>query len=290
MISTTEVKARPLDRLTGWQGSSEYFRFLEPPGFDPGLVVDVLRGKVAGVMFRNVIDGAAARELVRRFWESPARKRRGGEVCESQGYYIGAYHYHKPTLQYLEESAEVAGYLDSLLDIPNEPSQWFRRELRSRLAAEGVIFRLSEKDGLQGCPALVRSWTFQGEYALQPHEDESQCRHPAQSDFEIQRSLNYKVCAVNMCLENGGKGRLAFWNVIPDDESKNKLGLHYAGSPYPPEVLEGIESTWIDVRPGDVYVFNGGHVHAVEAGDGSKRTTVAWNMGFVDDRTVVSWT
>ena len=290
MITTPQARARPLDRLTGWQGSPEYFRFLELDRFDPGLVVEVLRGNVAGVMFRNVIDPAAAGELVRRFWESPARRRRGGEVCESQGYYVGAYHYHKPTLQYLEESTEVAGYLASLLDIRNQPSHWFREQLTARLKQEGVTFRLSAKDGLEGCPALVRSWTFQGEYALQPHEDESQCRHPAQADFEIQRSVNYKICAVNMCLENGGKGRLAYWNVIPDGESKNRLGLYYSGSPYPPEVLEGIESIWLDVRPGDVYVFNGGHVHAVEAGDGSKRTTVAWNMGFIDDRTVVSWT
>ena len=290
MISTSEVTARPLDRLTGWQGSREYFRFVERDRFDPGLVVDVLRGGVAGVMFRGVIDPAAAAELVRRFWESPARKSRGGEVCESQGFYIGAYHYHKPTRQYLEESAAVAGYLASLLDIPNEPSRWFREQLGARLAQEGVTFRLSEKDGLQGCPALVRSWNFQGEYALQPHEDESQCREPRQADFEIQQTLRYKVCAVNMCLENGGRGRLAFWNVIPDDTSKTRLGLYYAGSPYPPEVLREIESIWLDVRPGDVYVFNGGHVHGVEAGDGSKRSTLAWNMGFCDDRTVVSWT
>ena len=86
MITAPQAKARPLDRLTGWQGSPEYFRFLEPDRFDPGLVVEVLRGNVAGGMFRNVIDPAAAGELVRRFWESPARKRRGGEVCESQGY------------------------------------------------------------------------------------------------------------------------------------------------------------------------------------------------------------
>ena len=159
MITTPQARARPLDRLTGWQGSSEYFRFLEPDRFDPGLVVEVLRGKVAGVMFRDVIDPAAAGELVRRFWESPARKRRGGEVCESQGYYVGAYHYHKPTLQYLEESTEVAGYLASLLDIRNEPSRWFRQALTARLAEEGVSFRLSAKDGLEGCQARQSAQT-----------------------------------------------------------------------------------------------------------------------------------
>ena len=53
-------------------------------------------------------------------------------------------------------------------------------------------------------------------------------------------------------------------------------------------VLRGVS---LDVKPGDIYVFNGGHVHGVEASaDASKRTTLAWNMGFCDDTTVVTWT
>jgi hypothetical protein len=291
MAVTSEASTRPLDRLTGWQGGPEYFRFVELDRFDPGVVADVLRGRVAGVIFRNVIAPEAGEELVRRFWDSPARKRRGGEVCESLGYYVGAYHYHKPTRTYLEESAEIAGYLSEVLDVAGEPSRWFREGLRDRLASEGVTFRLAEKDGMQACPALIRHWNATGEYALQPHEDASQCREPQQADFEIQRTLAHPVCAVNMCLENGEKGRLVYWNVVPDDDSKSRLGLYYSGSPYPTEVLEGIEAIWLQVRTGDVYVFNGSHVHGVEASaESGKRTTLAWNMGFCDDRTVVTWT
>jgi len=285
-MTTTTVH----ERLTGWQGGPDYFRFAEYDTLSADPVLDVLRGDILGVIFRGVIDPDAARELVRRFWDSPARKNRGGEVCESQGYYVGAYHYHKPTQQYLDESAEVADYIAELLDIPNEPATMTRALLRERLAADGIEFRPSAKDGRSSCPILMRHWNYGGEFALQPHEDASQCRHPAQADFEIQRTLEHTVCAVNMCLENGDRGRLVMWNVVPDDESKNRLGLYYAGSPYPVEVLDGIDSVWIDIRPGDIYVFNGEHVHAVEASPpGTQRTTLAWNMGFCDDRTVVTW-
>lgn len=278
-------------QVTGWHGSRAYFRFLDYHTFDPEGILKVLRGEVFGAIFRGAIDPATSKELVRRFWESPARKRRGGEVCESLGYYVGAYHYHKPTSTYLDESAEIADHLNALLDVPDEPCRWFRQRLGARLAGEGVALRLSEKDGRHGCPVLVRHWNASGDFALQPHEDESQCREPRQADFEIQRTLEYGVFAVNMCLENGAGGDLVCWNVIPDDSSKRRLDLYYSGSPYPPEVLEGIPSISLEVRSGDIYVFNGGHVHAVEASaPGATRTTMAFNMGYCDDHTVVTWT
>lgn len=280
-----------LRTVTGWRGDPDYFRFAEYQELDLDPVIEVLRGRLLGVIYRGVIDPAASRELVRRFWDSPARKRRGGEVCESLGYYVGAYHYHKPTAVYLDESAEVAPHLDRILDVPDEPARWFRDRLTRRLAAEDVEFRLARNNGRPGCPLLIRSWNAAGAFALQPHEDASQCRVSAQAGFEVQRTLDHTVAAVNMCLENGGGGQLVIWNVVPDDESKSRLGLYYAGSPYPPEAVDGIDAIWLPVRAGDVYVFNGEHVHGVEASAaGAKRTTMAWNMGFCDERTVVSWT
>jgi Phytanoyl-CoA dioxygenase (PhyH). len=49
---------------------------------------------------------------------------------------------------------------------------------------------------------------------------------------------------------------------------------------------------WIEVNAGDVYVFNGAHVHAVEPNTSPKlrRTTLAGIFGFRDDTTVISWT
>jgi hypothetical protein len=280
-----------LSTLTGWRGAADYFRFIEASHFHADPVLEVLYGRQLGVIFRNVIDSDAAVELVRRFWDSPACKRRSGEVCESVGYHVGAYHYHKPTETYLDESAESAAYLDTVLDVADEPSRWFRHKLGARLARDGVQLRVSASNGRSGCPVLIRHWNATGAFALQPHEDASQLREPQQAGFEIQRTTDYTVAAVNMCLENGSGGRLVIWNVIPDDTSKQRLGLYYSGSPYPLEVVEGIESIWLEIRPRDIYVFNGSHVHGVEASaDGGKRTTMAWNMGFCNDATVVSWT
>jgi hypothetical protein len=282
---------RNLSKLTGWQGDPDYFYFTELTEFNADPVVDVLHGRRLGVIFRGVIDPAVSAELERRFWHSPARKRRSGEVCESQGCYIGAFHYHKLTKTYLEESAEIADDLDDLLDIPGEPSRWFRERLNERLATEGARLRLCAKDGKPGCSVLIRHWDATGDFALQPHEDFSQLSEPRQADFEIQRTPDHIVTAVNMCLQNGDGGRLVIWNVIPDLASRQRLGLHFSGSPYPSEVVEDHESIWLEIHPGDIYVFNGGHVHAVEASaPGAKRTTMAWNMGFCDDSTVVSWT
>ncbi|QFZ20173.1 hypothetical protein [Saccharothrix syringae] len=277
--------------LTGWRGDHDYFRFAELDRLDADAVLDVLLGRRLGVVFRGVIDAAASAELVRRFWDSPVRKRRGGEVCESLGYYVGAYHYHKPTDRYLDESAEVAPHLDDLLDVPDEPTRWFRAELDARLRRDGARLRPAEQGGRPACPVLVRHWNAQGAFALQPHEDSSQLGWPEQAGFEIQRTTERVVAAVNMCLENGEGGRLVVWNVVPDLASRTRLGLELSGSPYPVESTAGHDSLWLEVRPGDIYVFNGGHVHGVEASaPGAKRTTMAWNMGFCDDRNVVTWT
>ncbi len=285
-MTTSESPERSPSQLTGWQGDPEYFRFLEYDRFDPGPVVDVLRGKVAGVIFRAVIDTDTVRELVSRFWKSSARK-----PWDGVGYYLGAYHYHKPTETYLDESAEIAEYLDSVLDVRNEPSRWFRDRLHKRLSEDGVTLRLAEKDGRHAGQVFLVHWNATGHYALQPHEDLSECREPGQADFEIQRTTNYAPCAVNMCLENGDRGRLIYWNIIPDDASKKKLNVYYSGSPYPREALADIDSIWLQVGPGDIYVFNGGHVHGVEATtDTGKRTTLLFRIGFCDDKTVVTWT
>ena len=276
-------------QLTGWRGDGDYFTFREYRQFRPSAVVDVLRGRVAGVMFRGMVDPGTCAELAARFWASPARRTRG---VEAPGYYLGTYHYHKTTERYLAESAEVAAALDAVLDVPGDPLAAFYGGLADVLAPEGVTVRLARHGTGTACRALLRSWHGRGEYALAPHEDRAQCGEPKQADFEIQRALGYQVAASNICLENGGGGRLAFWNIQPDDGCKRELGLHYTGSPYPTGTLDGIELRWLDIGAGDVYVFNGAHVHAVEPNTDptARRTTLAGMFGFVDDATVVSWT
>lgn len=274
--------------VTGWSGDPDYFTFAELDEFQPARVVDVLRGRIAGVIFRGMVSPNACAAIAERFWRSPKLRERGSEELN---FYLGTYHYHKTTAQYLDESAAVAGELAEVLDVPGEPLGTFRRGLSEALAPDAT-FRLAQHNGREACPALLRSWRGTGQFALQPHEDLAQCGEPRQADFEIQRVRGFQPCALNICLENGAGGRLCYWNIKPDEASKRKLGLHFTGWPYPPESLADFDMVRLEINQGDAYMFNGGHVHAVESNTvaGVQRTTLAGLFGFVDDSTAVFWT
>lgn len=274
--------------LTGLIGSDQYFQITEVDGFQPELILDVLDGKLAGVIYRGVVSPDMCRSIAERFWLSEARKRRG---ADAPGYYLGAIHYGKDINSYIEESEESAEALDVVLG-ESSPIDMFEEGIARVLAPRGAIFRLAGHEGRQASRALLRSWNGFGEYALAPHEDGAQIREPKQRGFEIQQVANYNVLALNICLENGNGGRLAYWNIRPDNAARAALGIDYTGIPYPTESLADFEQKWVEVRPGDVYVFNGAHVHAVEPNTDpeKRRTTLAAMFGFIDDRTVVSWT
>ncbi len=271
--------------VTGVSMDARFFRFDEYTEFDPEPVVDVLRGKRFGVIFRDVIAAGTQKEMAARFWNSPALTRRTGEPS----YHVGTYHWNKPAGTYLRESADVSADVMDVLDVADSPWHWVRSAVAGELARHGASLRLAEMDGARACPALIRAWNKEGEFALEPHEDEAQCRDPRQAGFEVQRVLDHEVCAVNMCIEHEQGGRLVLWNVRPDDESRRRLGIEHTGFSYPAAALAGFEQIRVDIRPGDVYVFNGRHVHAVDASKGN-RTAVSFLLGFIDERTVVTWT
>jgi hypothetical protein len=275
--------------VTGWSGDDDYFVIREHDRFDPHAVLDVLDGRVAGVMFRGAVPVDVCQTIAQRFWDNPHRRRRG---VEAPGFYLGAYTWNKPTEQYLDESEEANLILEELLDVPGNPMEEFFTALSAVLAERGAEVRPAEHEGRRSSIALLRSWHGVGDFALDPHDDDSQCADPQMADFERAGVVGHPVAALNICLENeGGNGRLVYWNIQPDVESKRRLGIEFTGSPYPLAALEGYESKWVEVRRGDVYVFNGAHVHAVEpnSDERQKRTTLAAMMGFVDDRTVVTW-
>ncbi|MEU6024699.1 hypothetical protein ACGFIK_18855 [Micromonospora sp. NPDC048871] len=283
---TSSLGLRP---VTGWSGNKDYFTFREYDRFDPEAVLDVLDGKVAGVMFRGMVPPEVAENISQRFWNSPDRKVRG---VEAPGYYIGAYTWNKPTKQYLDEAEEANPILRDLLDVPNDPMKQFYAGLGASLARRGAVVRPAEHEGRSAAIALFRSWHGRGAFALEPHDDDSQCSDPQMADFERNKVFGNPIAALNICLENeGGGGRLVYWNIQPDLESKRRLGVEYTGSPYPAECLVDVESKWIDVHAGDVYVFNGAHVHAVEPNTTERqtRTTLAAMMAYADPQNVVTW-
>ncbi|WP_441247694.1 hypothetical protein [Kitasatospora sp. McL0602] len=271
--------------LAGTRAAPDFFRLEERAEFAPELVVDVLHGRRLGVIFRDVIPEAARKESVARFWASPARRHREGEPS----HYVGSYHWNKSTETYLGETAEVVAHVRGVLDVPDSPWRSFRSQLAEELARQDAVIRIAEHQGAQACPALIRAWDKAGRFALEPHEDAAQCTDPRQAGFEIQAVLDHEVCAVNMCVEHEEGGRLVIWNIRPDAASRRRLGIEHTGFSYPADALDGFDELRIDVRPGDVYVFNGSYVHAVDASTGN-RTNLSFLMGFIDDRTVVSWT
>lgn len=271
--------------LSGARLGGQAFGFQERTEFDPQLVLDVLQGRSLGVIFRDVIPEHVRKQMVARFWESPARRHREGEPS----HYVGAYHWNKPVETYAAEAAEVLPHVREVLDVPGSPWWLFHEQVGAALAREGAQLRVAETGGGCACPALVRAWDQQGEFALEPHEDTAQCRDPRQSGFEIQDVVAHEVCAVNMCIEHQQGGRLVVWNIRPDDDCRRRLGLVYTGFPYPHDALDDVDELRLDIHEGDVYVFNGGHVHAVDTTVGH-RTNVSFLIGYKDDQTVVTWT
>lgn len=272
--------------LTGWTGSPDYFRFEERTDFDPSLVLQVLRGELAGVVFRGFASSEGAAQILRQFHASPDAVARTDDAA---GVYLGAYHYHKTTSDYLRDAEQLSNTLDGVLMSDASPWRAFREQLGAALDDNGIEFRTARSGDKSACIGAVRSWAGKGTFALVPHEDGSQCRHPGQVDFEIQQALNHQICATNLCLENEGAGRLFYWNVKPDDASKRALGTYLDGGPYPADLLDGYDMIKLPVNTGDLYIFNGGHIHAVEHATGA-RSTASCILGFVDKKTVVSWT
>jgi hypothetical protein len=276
--------------VTGTSGDADYFAIRRRDAYDAEAILDVVEGRSLGVVFPGFLPPEVCTEVASGFWSSPARRRRG---VEAPGYFVGAYHYHKPTEQYLRESAEVEAAVQAVVAPAATELARFWHGLGDRVGGDGVTVRRARHGTGEACPWLLRSWHGDGAYALAPHEDRAQCGEPQQADFEIQGVLDHHVVALNICIENEDEGgRLVVWNIRPDRASQERLGLETTGSPYPPEVLEGIGSLALEVRPGDAYVIAGANVHAVESGlsPASRRTTLACLFGRVDDRTIASWT
>ena len=180
-----------------------------------------------------------------------------------EAYLIGASHYGKPTLTYLNEVLACKSAVESLYTGTINPVAAFREALAS--SGESIKVRAASLNGLPAGDCKAVYWNNFGAFLLEPHDDLAQVKDPIQEDFEIQQ-VN-RVMAVNIyAAVPEGFGQLQLWNVEPDDETRAELGLSGVGFPYPAELLSEYPSTLIEVETGDLCVVNGNLVHAVVRG------------------------
>lgn len=269
-------------------GPFERFKFYDLAGLDFEKLRDVVDGRCAGVIFRSVIGADTCRQVAENFRRHPGRYVRGADAPAT---YVGTYHYAKELDAYLAQSAQTDPQLDQLFDGTENLWSSFTNWAAEGFRNDDTKYRVAESDGRHAARFVMRTWAGSGNYALLPHEDEAQCRDPRQAGFEIQQAAANPLVAVNICLDNAADADLHYWNLIPDDASRNELGLTYTGSPYPQSMLNDVDMQEIKIGVGDIYCFNGKAIHAVgRPGDPTgTRSTISFLMARRDKRTVIHW-
>ena len=135
----------------------------------------------------------------------------------------------------------------------------------------------------------MRSWANTGDFVIVPHDDFGLLKASHLKGFEV-ATLD-RVVGHLMCLENGAGGELQYWNISPNDETREALGFEYDSFGYPLHSLASFDKITLPIKPGDIYLFDVTKVHAVgaKANDQVNRSTIAWSMGFLDPKTVLYW-
>jgi hypothetical protein len=276
-------------RITGASLPAEAFRVHEAEGpVDVSQIVDVLRGSLAAYHVHGFVSPDTCQRIFANFWESPGRvPRYGGGEDGVEAYLIGASHYGKPTMTYLEEAHACKEHVDGLYQGVVNPVAAFRDML-----AGGMTVRAASLNGFPAGDSKAVYWNNTGAFLLEPHDDLAQVKDPIQADFEIQQ-VN-RVMAVNVyAAVQQGSGQLRVWNIEPDNGALEDLGLSGVGFPYPPELLEEFPSTTIEVETGDLCVINGNLVHAVVRGNTStpkSRLLLTCFMGVNSRNELIWWT
>lgn len=277
-------------RITGRIYSDDYFRINEFVRLDPKEIVRVMRGDVAGCIFRGAMDPALCAGINANFWKSPKLRKRGDAV---PAYYVGTYHYGKELGLYCDEAADTREALHDLFAGGRNVFSELMSEVRAELGRSGVSLRVAHHEGRDAGEFVVRSWSGGGQFALAAHDDAAQLTAKKQAGFEIQEVAVNPLAAVNMCLQNGAAGgNLIYWNIEPDVATRKALGVEETGYPYQAEWLDSFGRIDLPIHAGDIYFFNGKLIHAVQAQSvaGEFRSTISFLMGLKDAKTAIYWT
>lgn len=286
-----EAAKKIIQTISGKIHNRNYFQFKSTTGaFNPASVLNVLNGQLAGCMFKRQVTANQRKAIAENFWKHKMLKNREDGVY---AYNLGAYHYDKELDTYFEEVKLYEKETKRLFEGTDNIVHNFIDTIRMYVKPLGIDVRLASHQGREASPYRMKCWINNGEYALLPHDDLAQCTSKKQNGFEIQKSVNYNILAVNICIENDSSkgGNLHYWNIQPDQQTKKILGVEETGYPYSPEDLVDFEKLVIPIDCGDIYCFNGKNIHAVEAYQkNQQRTIINFFMSFIDSKTIVYWT
>ncbi|MBS4430276.1 hypothetical protein E2566_20105 [Pectobacterium punjabense] len=205
---------------------------------------------------------------------------------------VGATQFSRNGQQYIYEVNRVNQCVADLMAMTDEhgnESLFLNRTLEAEFLNHGIHFGPARFKNGYACFATFRRWLDNGVMSLMPHEDMAQVDFAREDGFEIANTQT--VTAYNACLEGAkGGGQLKIWNLIPDDQCRKSLGVSRTGYPYPPHLLEGIESLSVQLNAGDLYFMNACHLHGVSSVSEGSRLTAGRFIGKLSDRKVVYWT
>ncbi|MFF8691006.1 hypothetical protein ACF08W_02255 [Streptomyces sp. NPDC015144] len=277
------------DPPTAGRRTDAYFRFLERDDVDWDAWWEVLCGRVAGAIFRGALTPEICERTCRRFWDSPLLTR--PNATRSSECAVGPLLVSSDSLDtYLTESERSRTGLGEICGGPGRTLPVLMDEWRAHLSGRGVPFRLAAHDGRQAGAYKLRSRADSENFGLLPHDDAMHnWQLPHLLDFEIQGVT--RVCNALVCLENGPGGELLYWKAAFGPEDRQALGMRPGAYGYPLEALADVERITLPIHAGDMYVFDGGNVHAVAPSESEdvRRTVALWITGPLDDGTVLQW-
>jgi hypothetical protein len=280
--------------IRGHTHSASYFQIVETRGIDWRLWVDVVCGKIAGAMFREALEPELCQQVCHNFWHSPALKRQSDGLPAHARAFVGASLSKPPLESYLQEVARIHPYLDELFAHTGDFYNQLIGNVSKHLAKQGYSLRVAEHNGRQAAKYKMRSWANTAGFVIVPHDDFGYLKAPHLRDFEVGQVD--RVVNIVICLENGEGGELLYWNICPNDETREVLGFksasaRYDSFGYPLEALANFDKITLPIRAGDLYLFDVANVHAVgdKKDDEAKRTTLIWSAGFRDAATVLHW-
>ena len=280
--------------LQGTVHPNTYFQIVERREIDWQLWLDVLRGAVAGAIFRGALEPTLCQQICHNFWHSSALKGKNGGLPAHAKAFIGASITTPPLKAYFEQVERTREALEALFINTGDFYNNLMENIKICLAEQGCCLRLAEYNGRRAAKYKIRSWANVGNLVLAPHDDFGLLKAPHLQGFEI--SQLDRVVGVVICVENGEGGELHYWNISPDDETRKALGFKSANANYdsvgfPLEALQEFDKITVRICPGDVYLFDTSKVHAVgcKADDSANRTTILWSMAFRDPTTVLHW-